>query len=59
MNPPALEWMHTVPLSDAEDKAKILEPGNAKRLLKMWTLQNLHLPLEGEGRVRVKRGGMG
>ena len=33
MNPPALEWMHTVPLSD-EDKAKILS-GNAKRLLKM------------------------
>ena len=33
MNPPALEWMQTVPLSD-EDKAKILS-GNAKRLLKM------------------------
>jgi predicted TIM-barrel fold metal-dependent hydrolase len=33
MNPPALEWMHTVPLSDA-DKAKILS-GNAKALLKM------------------------
>jgi predicted TIM-barrel fold metal-dependent hydrolase len=33
MNPPALEWMHTVPLSDA-DKEKIL-CGNAKRLLKM------------------------
>jgi predicted TIM-barrel fold metal-dependent hydrolase len=33
MNPPALEWMHTVPLSE-EDKAKILS-GNAKRLLKM------------------------
>jgi predicted TIM-barrel fold metal-dependent hydrolase len=33
MNPPALEWMHTVPLSDA-DKTKILS-GNAKALLKM------------------------
>jgi predicted TIM-barrel fold metal-dependent hydrolase len=33
MNPPALDWMQTVPLSD-EDKAKILS-GNAKRLLKM------------------------
>jgi predicted TIM-barrel fold metal-dependent hydrolase len=32
-NPPAIEWMHTVPLSDT-DKAKILS-GNAKRLLKM------------------------
>jgi predicted TIM-barrel fold metal-dependent hydrolase len=32
-NPPALEWMHSVPLSDA-DKTKIL-CGNAKRLLKM------------------------
>src|SRR5579862_7289094 len=33
MNPPSIEWMHTVPLSDA-DKEKILS-GNAKRLLKM------------------------
>jgi predicted TIM-barrel fold metal-dependent hydrolase len=33
MNPPAIEWMHTVPLSDA-DKTKILS-GNAKALLKM------------------------
>ena len=33
MNPPAMEWMHTVPLADA-DKAKILS-GNAKALLKM------------------------
>jgi 2,3-dihydroxybenzoate decarboxylase len=33
MNPPAIEWMHTVPLCDA-DKAKILS-GNAKALLKM------------------------
>ena len=33
MNPPAMEWMQTVPLSDA-DKTKILS-GNAKRLLKM------------------------
>ncbi len=33
LNPPALEWMHTVPLSDA-DKAKILS-GNAKQLLRM------------------------
>ena len=33
MNPPAMEWMHTVPLSDA-DKAKILS-GNAKQLLRM------------------------
>jgi predicted TIM-barrel fold metal-dependent hydrolase len=32
-NPPAMEWMTTVPLSDA-DRAKILS-GNAKRLLKM------------------------
>jgi predicted TIM-barrel fold metal-dependent hydrolase len=33
LNPPAMEWMQTVPLSDA-DKAKILS-GNAKRLLRM------------------------
>jgi len=33
MNPPAIEWMQSVPLSD-EDKAKILS-GNAKRLLRM------------------------
>ena len=33
MNPPAIEWMHTVPLCDA-DKAKILS-GNARALLKM------------------------
>jgi 2,3-dihydroxybenzoate decarboxylase len=33
MNPPAMEWMQTVPLSDA-DKAKILS-GNAQRLLRM------------------------
>jgi predicted TIM-barrel fold metal-dependent hydrolase len=33
MNPPAMEWMHTVPLSDA-DKTKILS-GNAKTLLRM------------------------
>jgi predicted TIM-barrel fold metal-dependent hydrolase len=33
MNPPAMEWMHTVPLSDA-DKTKILS-GNAKALLRM------------------------
>ncbi len=33
VNPPALTWMETVPLSDA-DKEKILS-GNAKRLLKM------------------------
>ena len=33
MNPPAMEWMATVPLSDA-DKAKILS-GNAKQLLRM------------------------
>jgi 2,3-dihydroxybenzoate decarboxylase len=32
-NPPATQWMETVPLCD-EDKAKILS-GNAKRLLKM------------------------
>ncbi len=33
MNPPAVDWMHDVPLCE-EDKAKILS-GNAKRLLKM------------------------
>ena len=33
MNPPGVEWMKDVPLSD-EDKAKILS-GNAKRLLRM------------------------
>jgi predicted TIM-barrel fold metal-dependent hydrolase len=33
LNPPAMEWMATVPLSDA-DRAKILS-GNARRLLKM------------------------
>ncbi len=33
MNPPGVEWMKDVPLSDG-DKAKILS-GNAKRLLKM------------------------
>jgi predicted TIM-barrel fold metal-dependent hydrolase len=33
MNPPAMEWMATVPLSDA-DKAKILS-GNAKALLRI------------------------
>jgi predicted TIM-barrel fold metal-dependent hydrolase len=33
MNPPAIEWMATVPLSDA-DKARILS-GNAKALLKL------------------------
>ena len=32
-NPPATQWMESVPLCD-EDKAKILS-GNAKRLLKM------------------------
>jgi len=33
LNPPAMEWIGTVPLSDA-DKAKILS-GNAKQLLRM------------------------
>jgi predicted TIM-barrel fold metal-dependent hydrolase len=33
MNPPAAQWMETVPLCD-EDKAKILS-GNARRLLRM------------------------
>ena len=33
MNPPGVDWMKDVPLSD-EDKVKILS-GNAKRLLKM------------------------
>ena len=33
MNPPGVEWMKDIPLSD-EDKAKILS-GNAKRLLRM------------------------
>ncbi len=33
MNPPATQWMETVPLCD-EDKAKILS-GNARRLLRM------------------------
>ena len=33
MNPPGVEWMKDIPLSD-EDKVKILS-GNAKRLLKM------------------------
>jgi 2,3-dihydroxybenzoate decarboxylase len=32
-NPPAVRWMESVPLSDA-DKAKVLS-GNAKKLLKI------------------------